>query len=169
MRRTTAAFLALSLNLPATVAAPLPCQPSPAQALAALNSLRHGMHSCRAEAPHDAGPLRWDDRLAASALGYAEELAQRDTVSHEGQVLRTLSQRLRASGYAMRLGGENLAAGQSDLEDVLQQWLASPDHCANLMQPEFEDVGLACVNGPGRYQYYWVLHLGLSGPPSTRR
>ena len=64
----------------------------------------------------------------------------------------------------MRLAGENLAAGPDSLDEALAQWLASPAHCDNLMAAEFEDMGLACVSGPGRYERYWVLHLGRGIP-----
>ncbi|MGS0758285.1 CAP domain-containing protein, partial [Roseateles sp. GG27B] len=58
--------------------------------------------------------------------------------------------------------GENLAAGQEELDEALQVWLNSASHCDNLMQAEFRDVGLACAVGPGAYQRYWVMHLGRS-------
>ena len=73
-----------------------------------------------------------------------------------------------AKVYAAAGVGENLAAGQSDIEDALQAWLASPSHCANLMQPEYRDVGLACVQRRGsRYERFWVAHFGVlaAAPP----
>ena len=73
-----------------------------------------------------------------------------------GSSLRT---RLRAAGYAMKLSGENLAGGPETLDEALAQWLDSPAHCENLMLAEFQEFGLACVPGPGRFQRYWVLHL----------
>jgi uncharacterized protein YkwD len=141
---------------------PADCQDSPEQVLEALNDWRDSSRACGGEAWGAARPLRWNPQLALSARMYAEELAARDTVSHEGLVLPTLSRRLRAAGYRMLAGGENLAAGQERLGDVLEQWMASRSHCENLMQPRFQDAGLACVTGPGHYGYYWVLHLGVA-------
>jgi uncharacterized protein YkwD len=66
-------------------------------------------------------------------------------------------------GYQAAGAGENLAAGQTTLEDTLAAWLASPLHCANLMRPNYRDVGLACVQRRGtRYERFWVAHLGVS-------
>ncbi len=141
-------------------AMPPACQPEAAQVLAAVNALRADAHRCGADAMAPARPLRWNEALALSAQRYAEELARRQTLSHEGQVLRSLGMRLRAAGYDMQQAGENLAAGQDDLAEVMAQWVSSPGHCKNLMQPAYEDVGLACVASPGRYGHYWVLHLG---------
>lgn len=143
-----------------------PCQPGPAieEALRRLNALRAGARSCVAAMPA-AAPLRWDTRLAASAQAYAEELARRDALSHEGQQARSLRERLRAAGYRMRLGGENLAAGPSNVEEALAQWLTSPAHCENLMAAEFEHMGLGCAQAAGGvYGRYWVLHLGRALP-----
>ena len=141
---------------------PTDCQPAAEPALAALNSLRASARMCGATLFAAAAALRWDARLHASARSFAEELARRDTLSHQGQVLRSLRERLRTSGYVLRSAGENLAAGPTDLDEALQHWLLSREHCENLMLADFRDVGLACVSGPGRYERFWVLHLGRS-------
>ncbi len=140
------------------------CQPAPEQVLAQLNVLRASARNCGAAALAAAPALRWHDQLASSAVTYAQELLRRDTLSHEGEVAVSLLERFKAVGYTLRRGGENLAAGQETLAEVLEQWLLSSAHCENLMQAEFRDVGLACMKGPGLYHTYWVLHLGLSTP-----
>ncbi len=97
--------------------------------------------------------LAWESRLAASAHEQAMDLALNDRLSHVDSRKRSFGTRLRSVGYAAAGAGENLAAGQRDVDDALQAWLASPSHCANLMQPEYRDVGLACVQRPGsRYR-----------------
>ncbi len=114
-------------------------------------------------------PLAWESRLAGSAHEQATDLALRDLLSHVDARQRGLGARLRAVGYAAAGAGENLAAGQTDFDDTLQAWLASPTHCANLMQAEFRDVGLACVQRPGsRFERFWVVHLGTPVRDDTR-
>ena len=125
-----------------------------------LNALRHAGASC----PSVAGEprlLAWEARLATSAYEQAADLAERDLLSHVDARQRSLGTRLRSAGYASASAGENLAAGQTDIDATLEAWLASPMHCANLMQPDFSDVGLACVQRRGsRYERFWVAHLG---------
>ena len=145
----------------------LPCADAPAlqRAVEQLNAVRQ-----RATTPCDgiATPsftprhaLVWEQRLAGSAQAQASDLAQRDLLSHVDAQQRSFGSRLRSAGYAAAGAGENLAAGQTDFNDTLQAWLASPTHCANLMQPDFRDVGLACVQRLGsRYERFWVAHLG---------
>lgn len=125
-----------------------------------INAQRAAGAACAPAVP-DAQQLEWDPRLAATALAQATDLALRDTLSHRDARQRTLKERLQASGYPLRVAGENLAAGQSQFEGALSAWLASAGHCANLMQPQYSDVGLACVQRRGsRYERFWVAHLG---------
>ncbi|HLO94381.1 MAG TPA: CAP domain-containing protein, partial [Burkholderiaceae bacterium] len=59
----------------------------------------------------------------------------------------------------LRAVGENLAAGPLGLDEAFALWTSSEAHCSNLMRPDFEELGLACVAGSGRYERFWVLHL----------
>lgn len=161
--RSCSFLLAAAIGAPA-LAAPLTCPPDLEASLAKINALRARSQLCGGRTVPAAAPLRWDARLAASARHYVEELRRRDLLSHEGQDLPRLRDRLRAAGYPFRAGGENLAAGAETVDDALEQWRDSPGHCENLMQPNFRDVGLACAIAPpgAHYASYWVLHLGRS-------
>jgi len=165
------ALLSLSLGLAGLMpaAAQQSCLPAGEAALAALNALRARPQPCGERHWPAAAALRANAALAESARRYALDLAARDRVDHQGAGGGSLRARLREAGYAMRVAGENLAGGPETLEEVLAQWLASPVHCENLMLADFQDFGLACVNGPGRFQRYWVLHLAApaaQGPSS---
>lgn len=131
-----------------------------------LNAVRQQGDAPCASTAATMQPLAWESRLASSAHAQAADLALRDLLSHFDARQRGLGVRLRNAGYAAAGAGENLAAGQTDFDDTLQAWLASPSHCANLMQPEFRDVGLACVQRRGsRYERFWVAHLGAPVRP----
>ena len=148
----------LLLLAPAAMAAP-GCQPDADATVRALNTLRAQAQTCGHRAWPAAPALRWQATLGGSARRYAQELAARDRLDHVGAHGATLRTRLREAGYVMRVSGENLAGGPETLDEVLALWLASPAHCENLMGAEFEEVGLACVAGPGQLQRYWVLQL----------
>lgn len=152
------AAVLLALAAPLVCAQP-DCQPGAAAAQQALNAVRAQAQQCGERLWPAAAPLRANGVLATSARRYALELAARDRIDHIGAAGSSLRTRLREAGYAMRVSGENLAGGPDKLDEALVQWLASPAHCENLMAADFQEFGLACVNGPGRYQHYWVLHL----------
>lgn len=160
-----ACALLLLLTSACVASAQTDCQPDGTAALAVLNTLRAQAQRCGARLWPAAAALRGQPLLAASARRFALELAARDRVEHEGAAGASLRARLREGGYAMRSAGENLAGGPETLDEALAQWLASPAHCENLMGADFQEFGLACVSGPGRYQRYWVLHLAAPATP----
>jgi uncharacterized protein YkwD len=140
------------------------------QAVEQLNALRRQAAPCAAGGSAAMQRLSWESRLATSAVEQARDLALQDRLSHIDSRNRGLGTRLRSVGYAAAGAGENLAAGQTDFEDTVQAWLASPSHCANLMQPEYRDVGLACVQRRGsRYERFWVAHFGAPAALITAR
>ena len=56
--------------------------------------------------------------------------------------------------------GENIAAGYSTVLSVMEGWLKSPGHCANIMSPYFREIGAAkAVNLNSTYHTYWTLDL----------
>jgi len=52
---------------------------------------------------------------------------------------------------------ENIASGQKDADDVVRTWLESPGHCANLMNPDMRDMGVAyAFDASSTDGIYWV-------------
>jgi uncharacterized protein YkwD len=181
MRRLMPWLLA-SLWMPAGTALSAPaCQPAVQDALRAVNRLRAEARRCGPSLMPAVAPLTWDERLAASTERYAAELAVRGEVSHRGLRAVTLRQRLAEVNYPLALAGENLGAGPETLDQALQLWLASAEHCATLMEPAFVHLGLACAEraegaegasagspGPAG-RVYWVLHAALPAGAAALR
>ena len=70
------------------------------------------------------------------------------------------SDRVLRAGYQPRLTGENIAYGPESAEEVVAGWLASPGHCANIMDSRFQDIGVGLATGRKRGQIYWVQTFG---------
>ena len=68
--------------------------------------------------------------------------------------------RVRRTGYRWMLIGENIAFGPDTAEEVVAGWLASPGHCANIMDARFRDMGSAVAKGRKRGYFYWVQDFG---------
>ena len=64
------------------------------------------------------------------------------------------------AGYQPRLTGENIAFGPESAEEAVAGWLDSPGHCANIMDPRFQHIGVALATGRGRGRIYWVQEFG---------
>lgn len=109
-----------------------------------------------------AAPLSWNDRLLQAATGHSEDMMANNFFSHTGSNGSTLAQRIDATGYSWSSVGENIAAGQTSINSVVDGWIASPGHCANIMNPAFQHVAVACVRGAAgnTYSTYWTMDLG---------
>ena len=82
-------------------------------------------------------------------------------LSHAGQDGSAPGDRAERAGYEWRTVGENIAAGQQTAEQVVAEWLESPRHCANLMDPDFTEMGVGYAFGPKSPKgVYWAQVFG---------
>jgi uncharacterized protein YkwD len=88
-------------------------------------------------------------------------MAEHNFFSHTGSDNRSASQRIGDAGYDWSLAAENIAAGYRTVQAVMDGWMASDGHCANIMHPALRDVGVACVPGGANntYRNYWTMDL----------
>jgi uncharacterized protein YkwD len=134
-----------------------------AQVLQAINQARSVPRSCGGTAYPAVAPLVWSDVLATAARAHSVDMATNNFFSHTGTGGSTVGTRAQAAGYSYRAVGENIAAGYTTLDAVMAGWLASPGHCANLMNASYQDVALACTTQSGAsYSSYWTQVLGAS-------
>lgn len=126
-----------------------------------LNAARAVARTCGSDSYAAAAPVRWNSLLESAAMGHSEWMQANDTFSHTGAGGSSVGTRVSATGYAWRTVGENIAAGYADVPAVVAAWLASPGHCANIMNPAFVDVALALKPGTSanRYGTWWTLVL----------
>jgi len=95
-------------------------------------------------------PLHKDARLRRAARGHSADMARRGFTSHDDPDGVTPVDRMRAEGYP-EPGAENIARGQSHPQAVMQAWMNSPGHRANILRAEFARIGIG-------------VHLGTDGP-----
>ena len=133
-----------------------------AAALVRVNRLRAAGADCRGGgrfAP--AAALAWNATLLQSAAAHARDMADTGHVAHTGRGGSTMAGRIDAAGYAWSRIGENIAAGQPNIDAAVDDWMSSDGHCANLLNADFRDMALACAPGTatGVYKTYWALVL----------
>lgn len=134
-----------------------------ADALRLINEFRAAPRSCGSAGSFAAAaPLAWNDQLAQAAAGHSTDMAIRNYFSHTSLDGRTMADRINATGYLWLAIGENIAAGYASVPSVVAAWQASPGHCANLMNPSYTQMGLACAPraSGSTYSHYWTLDLG---------
>ncbi len=132
-----------------------------AEALRRINARRAAGASCGARGSFPPVPaLAWNSALANAAYGHSLDMATQNYFSHTSLDGRTPGTRVTAAGYSGSAVGENIAAGYGSLPAVIDGWMTSDGHCANLMSASYTEVGLACArNGASTYGIYWTQAL----------
>jgi uncharacterized protein YkwD len=104
-------------------------------------------------------PLAISGALTSAAEGHSRDQAQRSTMSHTGSNGSNVYQRITAAGYWPSAWGENVAAGQPTANDVMNAWMASSGHRANILSANFTEIGVAAV-ASANGTLYWTMDLG---------
>ncbi|HPG78339.1 MAG TPA: CAP domain-containing protein [Piscinibacter sp.] len=134
-----------------------------ASTLARVNQLRAAGATCGARGSFaPAGPLTWSTQLTQAAAAHSQDMVTNNFFSHTGSSGSTLSTRVNATGYAWSALGENIAAGYGTVNIVMDGWMASDGHCANIMNPNFTQIGMACIvrgSQANAYSNYWTMDL----------
>ena len=129
--------------------------------LAAVNRARASARRCGARELPPAAPLAWDGALGRAAIAHSRDMAAKRFLKHQGSDGTMVGERATAAGYTWRTIGENIAVGQRSVEEVMEGWLSSPGHCANIMEARFTQMGAAyAVNGERR-MVYWTQAFGV--------
>ncbi len=64
--------------------------------------------------------------------------------------------------------GENIAAGSSTAADVVEQWMNSPGHRANILNKDFTHIGVGYCKSSSGYGHYWVqMFVGVKSVPDS--
>lgn len=92
-------------------------------------------------------PLRIDQRLALAASDRIRDMEEQEYWAHIGPDGRQPFQWLKPRGYEYAFAGENLAAGFETAEVMVDSWMESKGHRANILSPLFQDVGIAFIEG----------------------
>ncbi|MCG8458091.1 MAG: CAP domain-containing protein [Holophagales bacterium] len=101
--------------------------------------------------------------LDRAAQAFAEDMLRRGFYGHFSPEGEDVLERVGRTGYAASRVGENIASGQPTVEMVVRGWMKSPDHRANILRPEFREMGLGLAHGTtddGLYRFLWVQVFG---------
>jgi uncharacterized protein YkwD len=125
-----------------------------------VNAARAKNRRCGSERFSATHPLSRSDELDDAAEAHARAMARKKFFDHRGKDGSQPKDRVLRAGYRPRLTGENIALGPESAEEVVAGWLASPGHCANIMEPRVQHIGVAVATGRGRGKIYWVQEFG---------
>ncbi len=122
-----------------------------------VNEARRQARSCGRKKFPATTSLKQAAALERAALTHAKDMAARSYIGHQGFDRSTPADRATRAGYTWVSIAENVAAGQTTAAEVVNTWLASSGHCANLMNPRYSDMGIAyAVNPASEKGIYWA-------------
>lgn len=131
-----------------------------------VNQVRAQGRECGTDWMPTVDPLAYDSRLAQAAQAHADDMNLNNYFEHDSLDGRTFSDRIRRAGYSGNAAGENIAMGFQTATEVMSAWLDSPGHCLNIMDPDFDDMGLGLASqGDTDYSApltYWVQEFGYA-------
>jgi uncharacterized protein YkwD len=146
------------------------------QYLTVVNQARAVAQDCGSQGKwQSASPVMWNEKLYSSAYEHMQDLIVSQTFSHDGSggesdwsgyplgIKSTQVERAENYGYEWSRLGENLGGGASidTPQKIVNAWLESDSHCANLMNPHFTEMGMVRITDEtALYTNYWGQNFG---------
>ncbi|WP_338671683.1 CAP domain-containing protein [Streptomyces sp. SCSIO 30461] len=137
---------------PAGTTAPEPAAPASGDvaSIVALVNAERSKAGC--------SPVKLNAKLSKAAQAHSEDMASHKNMSHTGSDGSNPGTRITRAGYDWSTYGENVAYGYSSPESVMQGWMDSPGHKANILNCEFKEIGV----GLAQPNDYWTQNFGTA-------
>ena len=92
-------------------------------------------------------PLKENQALDQAAYLKAKDMLEKGYFAHYSPEGITPWYWLERSGYSYLAAGENLAVGFLESEQVHKAWMNSPSHKKNILNPNYQEMGIAVLRG----------------------
>ncbi|WP_107925190.1 CAP domain-containing protein [Lysinibacillus parviboronicapiens] len=96
--------------------------------------------------------LQTDTKLMAAAREKSQDMQSKNYFSHTSPTFGSPFDRMKALGITYKGAGENIAKGQRTPQEVVQAWMDSPGHRANILNAKFTHIGVGYVKSGN----YWT-------------
>ncbi|MBB5323809.1 putative YkwD family protein/spore coat assembly protein SafA [Anoxybacillus tepidamans] len=100
-------------------------------------------------------PLQIDWQLARVARYKSADMRNKNYFSHQSPTYGSPFTMIKNFGISYRTAAENIAAGQQTPQEVINAWMNSPGHRANILNKDFTHIGVGYAKG-GSYGHYWT-------------
>ena len=96
-------------------------------------------------------PLAFDSSISNVARIKSKDMSDNNYFAHQSPTYGSAADMLTQNGIRYSAWGENIAAGQRTPEEVVNAWMNSPGHRANILGSQFTKIGVGYVNGSRPY------------------
>ncbi|MEV6400057.1 sigma-70 family RNA polymerase sigma factor [Streptomyces sp. NPDC051907] len=107
------------------------------------------------------GPVSGNSQLDTAAQRHSADMAARDYFDHTSPDGTDPGDRIKAAGYQWSTYGENIARGQQSPASVMEGWMNSPGHRANILNCDFKEIGVGKHDASGGP--WWTQVFGARG------
>ncbi|WP_381792217.1 CAP domain-containing protein [Streptomyces niveus] len=107
------------------------------------------------------GPVSTSTQLDTAALRHSQDMAAKGYFDHNSPDGKDPGDRITAAGYQWTTYGENIARGQQTAAQVMEGWMKSPGHRANILNCAFKEIGVGVHDGTGGP--WWTQAFGARG------
>ena len=143
---------ALAGQCAAPQCAPAPPAPAPAPAAGAIQQVLDLTNQRRAE--NGLPGLVLNQALVNAAQGHSDDQAARATMSHSGSDGSSAGQRIERQGYRWSAWAENVAMGYPDAASVMDGWMGSSGHRANILGRNVTEIGIGLAHAADGSPYW---------------
>ena len=99
--------------------------------------------------------LAEESHLTKAAQDYSDDMSARNFFAHTNPEGVTFDQRIKVAGYS-KPGAENIAKGQTSAAQVMDAWMNSEGHRANILNCSLTKIGVGFTKAGN----YWVQDFG---------
>lgn len=114
-------------------------------------------------------PLSENSLLARAAQDKAQDLVTKGYFAHQSPDGKTPWYWFKKAGYAYTYAGENLAKDFIDSDKIVEAWLASPLHRANILNSNYRDIGIAVASATSTTGQRQTVVVQLFGNPLQQK
>ncbi|MDN5286564.1 MAG: transporter [Mucilaginibacter sp.] len=133
---------------------PVPAEDIQKEMLAAVNALRTTGCTCGTTNMPPVPAVIWNDKLQVAAAAHAKDMVVNNYFDHIAPDGSSPIQRAQEAGYTGMYIGENIGSGYNNIQQVIDAWKKSEDHCKAMMDSLYIELGAA------RYNTVWVQDFG---------
>ncbi|WP_391122124.1 CAP domain-containing protein [Psychrobacillus sp. L3] len=96
--------------------------------------------------------LQIDVKLSQSAQAKSQDMKNKNYFDHTSPTFGSPFDQMKSLGITYKSAGENIAMGQRSAAEVVDAWMKSPGHRANIMNPSFTHIGVGLSDSG----FYWT-------------
>jgi len=104
-------------------------------------------------------PLKQNLTLCKAARAKSTDMIENNYFAHQSPTLGSPFTMMQSFGIAFSAAGENIAYGQISAEEVMEDWISSPGHKANIMSDIYDQIGVGAAKADNGTYYFTQLFI----------